>query len=114
MNRSPVLFAASLVLVISTIVIPKQKTFSGEIMDSQCGEIGSHGIVNPLKTAKDCTIDCVRFGGRYVLYDPSVQVAYGLDDQRRLEAFAGERVEVVGTVDRLARVIHVIDIRLAR
>ncbi len=73
-----------------------------------------HGIVNQMKSAKECTIDCVRFGGQYVLYDPSVQMAYGLDDQRKPEVFAGERVQVTGTIDRLANVIHVSDIHLAR
>jgi hypothetical protein len=112
--RFPTTIAASLLLVVGTIVIPKQRTFSGEIMDSQCGGMGLHGIVNPLKPAKECTIDCVGLGGRYVLYDAGVQMSYGLDDQRKPEAFAGERVEVTGTVDNLAHVIHVIDIRSAQ
>jgi hypothetical protein len=112
MKRLPVSIAASLLLV-STIVIPKPKTFTGEIMDSQCAEMGMHGIVNPLKTARECTIDCVRFGGRYVLYDPAVQMAYGLDDQRKTESFAGDKVEVTGTLDKITHTIHVVDIRSA-
>ncbi len=112
MKRLPVSIAASLLLV-STIVIPKPRTFTGEIMDSQCAEMGMHGIVNPLKTARECTIDCVRFGGRYALYDPAVQMAYGLDDQRKPEQFAGNRVEVTGTLDKLTHTIHVTDIRSA-
>lgn len=107
MKRVPVAIAAS-VLCVTTIFIPKPKTFTGQITDSQCAQMGGHGILNPLRAAKDCTIDCVRFGGKYVLYDPAVQLAYGLDDQRKPEAFAGNRVEIVGTLDRMTNTIHVL------
>ena len=113
MKRRFLLIAAPLILALSTMVIPKQKTFTGEIMDSECGAMGQHGIVSPLQTARQCTIDCVRFGGKYVLYDPSVKIAYGLDDQRKPEAFAGERVAITGTVDRTSNVIHVFEIHSA-
>jgi hypothetical protein len=114
MKSIPLLMAASC-LMTTTIVIPKPKTFTGEIMDSQCAAVGTHGIVNRLNanTKRDCTIECVRSGGQYVLYIPAVETAYGLDDQRKPEAFAGDKVEVVGTVDRLTNTIHVLYIRSA-
>jgi hypothetical protein len=114
MKELPIPIAASLILMSIIFVHPKQRTFTGEIMDSHCGEVGSHGILNPLKAARECTINCVRFGDRYVLYDPTLQTAYGLDDQRRPGAFAGDKVEVAGTLDKLAHTIHVIDIQPAQ
>jgi hypothetical protein len=105
--------AASLILALSAMVIPKQRTFTGEIMDSECGAMGLHGIVGPLQTTRQCTIDCVRSGAQYVLYDPSVQMAYGLDDQRKPETFASEKVAITGTVDRTSNIIHVYDIHSA-
>lgn len=114
MKKLPAPIAASLIFSVLSFVLPKYKTFSGEIMDSQCGEIGLHGvIVNPLKTARECTIDCVRFGGSYVLYDPAIRMAYGLDDQQKPELFAGDKVEVIGTLDKVTHMIHVIDIQSA-
>ena len=107
MKRVGISIAAS-VLCVTTIFIPKTRTFTGDIMDSQCGLVGGHGILNPLTTAKDCTIDCVRRGGKYVLYDHAVQLAYRLDDQRNPEEFAGDRVEIVGTFDRMSNTIHVL------
>lgn len=112
MKKIPLSIAASL-LMVTTIVIPKPKVFTGEIMDSQCAELGAHGVVNPLKTTRDCTIECVRFGGQYVLYSPAMQLAYGLDDQRSPESFAGGRVEVTGTLNPVTHTIHVLEIRAA-
>ncbi len=89
----------------------KTESLHGEIMDSQCAEIGTHGIVNPLKTTRECTIDCVRFGESCMLCDPAVQLAYGLDDQRKAQAFAGDRVDVIGALDKTTHTIHVLDIR---
>ena len=97
----------------ASIALPQSRSFSGEIMDSQCAELGAHGVVNPLKTTRDCTIECVRFGGQYVLYSSTMQMAYGLDDQRRPELFAGGRVEVTGTLNPLTHTIHVLEIRAA-
>jgi len=53
----------------------------------------------------------VRYGAKYVLYDPTVQMAYGLDNQSTPEAFAGEKVIVTGTLDSANRLIHVFSIR---
>ena len=60
--------------------------------------------------ARECTIDCVRFGARYVLYVPAMLTSYGLDDQRKPEVFAGDRVEVTGILDKSTHMIHVIEI----
>jgi len=55
----------------------KNGTFKGEIMDSACAKSGSHdGMMKAhpgMKTAKDCTLGCVKAGSKYVLYDASTK-----------------------------------------
>ena len=77
------------------------KTFSGEIMDSQCADMASHD--NMMKgegasNAKECSIACVKKGGSYALYVPSEKQAYKLDNQKKAAAFAGQKVTVTGSV----------------
>jgi len=103
---------APLVILMLISFVPSKHSFNGEIMDSQCGEMGLHDVVvNTTKTAKECTIDCVRLGGKYVLYDPATRMAYGLDDQQKPGLAAGDKVEVIGTLDKVTHMIHVIDIQ---
>jgi hypothetical protein len=78
------------------------KTVTGEIMDSQCADMGSHE--NMMKgenasNAKECAIACVKKGGKYALYDPAAKKAYQLDDQKKAKEFAGQKVTVTGKVD---------------
>jgi Protein of unknown function (DUF5818) len=78
------------------------RTFTGEIMDSQCAQMGAHD--NMMKgmgatNAKECAIACVKSGGKYALYDPSAKRAYQLDNQKKAGSFAGQKVTVTGSLD---------------
>jgi hypothetical protein len=89
------------------------KTFSGEIMDSQCADMASHD--NMMKgegahNAKECSIACVKKGGSYALYVPSAKQAYKLDNQKKAAAFAGQKVTVTGSVDSGGDTIKVANI----
>jgi hypothetical protein len=56
-------------------------TFTGEIMDSQCAQMGSHDNMmksEGAKNAKECAMACVKSGGKYALYDPAAKRAYQL------------------------------------
>lgn len=83
----------------------KNRMFTGEITDSRCGAAGGHG--SRAETSQQCTLECVRAGARYVLYDPEKRVAYGLDNQRLPEGFAGDQVKVIGVYEPSTRSIHV-------
>lgn len=77
------------------------KSFTGEIMDSQCADMASHD--NMMKgegasNAKECSIACVKKGGSYALYVPAEKQAYKLDNQKKAAAFAGQKVTVTGSV----------------
>jgi type 1 fimbria pilin len=95
---------------------PKEKTFSGEIMDSACAKAGSHeGMMKKagLKTAKECTEACVKNGSKYVLFNKASKKIYELDDQTKPQEFAGDKVKVKGTLDTATNTIHVADIQAA-
>ncbi len=113
-----------MVLLSVGFAAPKARTFSGEIMDSQCAAMGSHEMMmkkegmgdknpNDPMAKKMCTNNCVKMGGKYVLYNGTKKVVYQLDDQTKPEQFAGQKVRVKGTYDKTTKTIHVTDIQLA-
>jgi hypothetical protein len=90
------------------------QTFTGDIMDSNCAKMGSHATMEKehgIANAKACTLGCVKNGAKFVLYDGTSKMVYELDDQTKPEAFAGEKVQVKGTLDAGANIIHVQSIR---
>jgi hypothetical protein len=90
------------------------KTFTGEIMDSQCAQMGSHD--NMMKgegasNAKECAVACVKSGGKYALYSPTDKKTYQLDNQKKAQAYAGQKVTVAGSLDSGSDSIHVTNIQ---
>ena len=61
---------------------------------------------------KACTEGCVKGGSKYVLFK-SDKTFYELDNQKKPAAFAGQKVEVTGSLDKSTKTIHVIDIKAA-
>ncbi len=106
---------AALMFVILTSAAQKNQTYTGEIMDSACAKMGSHeAMMNShadIKTAKDCTLGCVKAGSQYVLYDSAAKTVYQLDDQKKPEQFAGQKVTVTGNLDASSKTIHVANIK---
>jgi Protein of unknown function (DUF5818) len=107
-------FAASLIFVAMSLTAQTQQSITGEVMDSSCAKMGSHEAMEkqhnmPSNAASDkaCTLACVKGGAKLVLYDSSTKTAYELDDQRKAERFAGEKVTVTGTVNKSNNMIHV-------
>ena len=111
---------AVVILLFATMLFaaPKAKTqtFTGEIMDSQCAMNGSHAEMmkkegmgdkdpNDPMAKKMCTENCVKMGGKYVLFNPADKSVYELDDQTKPANFAGANVKVKGTLD--GKTIHV-------
>jgi hypothetical protein len=91
-------------------------TFSGEIMDSQCAEGGGHASMfkkEGTNDAKACTLACVKAGGKFVLFNDSTKKYYMLDNQTKPRAFAGQQVQVTGTLNKTSNTIHVTEIKAA-
>ncbi len=85
-------------------------SISGEIMDSMCAGMGGHEQMlqsGKIKNARECTLECVRMGATFVLYDPATKAIYQLDDQKTPAQFAGEKVNVSGSLDAATKTIHV-------
>ena len=62
-------------------------------------------------TDAECTTACVMaHGATYVLFDG--KDVYSLSDQKAPEAFAGQKVTVVGTLDAATKTIRVESIAL--
>jgi hypothetical protein len=111
----------SLTLFAAGSILAKDKTFSGEIYDSQCAKEGSHAMMlakegmsgkeNDPMARTMCTNNCVKkMGGKYVLFDAASKTVYELDDQQKPEQFAGKKVKVTGTLDKATKTIHVTSI----
>ena len=108
------LFIAALSITAALGVGRAADTFTGEIMDSQCADMGSHD--NMMKgehasNAKQCAIACVKKGGKYALYDPTAKKAYALDNQKKAGAFAGQSVTITGKLDSSSDSIHISEIQ---
>jgi hypothetical protein len=92
------------------------ETFSGEIMDSPCAEAGGHASMFKKEGTTDpkaCTLACVKAGGKFVLFDDSTKKYHMLDNQTKPKAFAGQKVQVTGTLDKSSNTIKVASIKAA-
>jgi len=92
----------------------RSATFTGEIVDSPCAILGAHEkMALKGENDKDCTIRCVKIGGKYALLDAANKTWYQLDDQKKAEAFAGAKVTITGTADAATKTIKVATIKAA-
>ena len=66
-------------------------SYVGSISDSMCG--AKHMM--PGKSDKECTVECVKGGSKYVLVDSNGKI-YQLSDQTKPTKYAGEKVKVAG------------------
>jgi hypothetical protein len=112
----PVLFLA-LSLVAALPALCADKTFDGEIMDKQCAQMRSHD--NMMKAqgatnAADCTQKCVKNGDSYALFDSTKGTVYPIEDGKKVEQFAGQRVHVTGSYEEGADVLKVKTVSAAK
>ncbi len=117
MKKLAVSLAALLAVVSISLAAPGDKTFTGEIMDSQCAMMGSHEKMEKMKGMPDdskmCTLKCVEMGGKFVLYDSAKKTTYMLDDQEKPKEFAGQKAKVTGNYDKATKTIHVESVEAA-
>lgn len=85
-------------------------TVRGQIWDSRCAAAGSHGhMMAKLKASSvtDCTLECVKAGAQFVLYETDDKTIFRLDQQDKLKQYAGQTVTVIGKYDRASGTIHI-------
>ncbi len=86
-----------------------QQTFTGVITDSMCGK--EHAMMKVSPDTK-CVLECVKGGSKYALFDGTN--TYVLSDQKTPEQFAGQRVEIAGTLFEKTKILKVDSISAAR
>ena len=82
------------------------QTLTGQISDSMCGK--SHaGMGDMGKNPKDCTVGCVKAGGKYIFV--SGDKVYDIKNQTfaALAANAGASIQLTGDVDKDGKAITV-------
>ncbi len=92
----------TLSLIFAGALAASAATFTGVITDSMCG--GDHSMMKLTPDAK-CTIECVRHGAKYALYDG--KATYVLSDQKAPEQFAGKKVKITGTLNEQTKILKV-------
>lgn len=116
MKKIALATGVSVLLLGAGLAAARDRTFSGEIMDSQCAKEGSHEAMMKKAGVPDkatCARACVKMGGKFVLFDAASKTVYELDDQSKTEQFAGQQVKVMGTLDKATKTIHVTGIKAA-
>lgn len=91
--------AAAVVFAAGTVLAPplppqSEQTFTGSISDSACGL--THMM--PGDTPKQCALQCIQMGAKFVLADNAHHKVYALSDQAQAKPFAGQNVAVKGTL----------------
>jgi hypothetical protein len=106
---------AACMLLAPGLAVAKDATFSGEIMDSACARGGGHESMFKKMGTNDpkvCTEACIKGGSKYVLFKAD-KTFYQLDDQKKPAQFAGQKVDVTGTLNKATKTIHVTEIKAA-
>ena len=76
----------------------RRVTVAGYIGDSMCGL--RHGpLPKSAADQRECTLQCVADGSRFILADRDNRRIYQLEDQSAPRPFAGKRVRVTGRLD---------------
>ena len=104
-----ILFIASFAFMLGTsAAFATEQTWTGQISDSMCGKDHSmmqHG--GKKVSARDCTLECVKGGGKYVLVSKDGVYAIDNQDLKDLEIHAGHNVRLTGEMSADGKTIHV-------
>jgi len=102
-----VLCAAALVTLAGLALAGEQEketstvSVQGWITDVWCGK------KNANVEGKACALACAKKGAELVLYSPSDDKTYSLDNQEQAKAEVGHEVKVTGTLDKESQLIRV-------
>jgi hypothetical protein len=82
----------------ATLALAAEQTWTGKISDSSCGHSHKSAIEHAGKKLSnhDCTVACVKNGGKYVLVVGSKTYEIANQDFNGLEEHAGHEVRLTG------------------
>ena len=107
-NPLPILAAALLAIPLWAGIretdTASSKTFTGEVTDTICAQSGSHAAMMAKMPAMGgdsatCTKKCAEIGAKYALVDDATKHVYVLDGSSKLQALAGKKVKLTGTLE---------------
>src|SRR2546423_8023467 len=98
MSLKPILGFCFCVVLAASTLFAAPKTWTGKISDSMCGATHKVAAEHGAKamSARDCTLACVKNGGKYVFVQNGK--VYNIDNQDfgDLQAHAGHTVRLTG------------------
>ncbi len=109
-----ILFVTSFGLMLGASAAAAPKTWSGQISDSMCGKDHSmmqHG--GKKVSASDCTVECVKGGGKYVFVSKGTVYSIQNQDLKDLQAHAGHNVQLTGVLAADRKTIQVSKVTMA-
>ena len=96
MKRIVLSIGASLLLV-PTLSVAAQQTWTGEISDSMCGASHQAMAKSGQKVdPRDCTLQCVKAGSKYVFVSKGQVFDIANQELPDLEKHAGHKVQLTG------------------
>lgn len=105
--------AMGVMLLFAAGVAGAEQTWVGEISDSACGSKHESGAENvPTPPSKECTLDCVRGGSKFVLVSDGKVFQIGNQGHAEIRGHAGARVKITGELK--AGAIDVAKVEAAR
>ena len=95
--RSALILATVVVLGATALPFAAEQTINGQISDSACNRKHESGAENvPTPPDRDCTLDCVRGGSKFVLVTADKIYQIANQDLADLKTLAGEKVKMTG------------------
>ena len=89
--------ALAVLLLVNAHAFAAEQTWAGQISDSACNRKHESGAENvPTPPDRECTLDCVRGGSKFVLATAGKVYQIANQDAAGLTAHAGEMVTVTG------------------
>ena len=109
------LWAMSLALMFSTAeAFAVGQTWTGQISDSMCGADHSMMARGGKKvSARDCTLECVKGGGKYVFVSKGKVYEVQNQDLKDLQVYAGHTVRLTGQIESDGKTIKASKIVMA-
>ena len=96
-----VLALVALVALAVTLSLGATQTITGVISDDMCAKAGvgnKHTMVPKGKSDADCVRECVKAGGKYVLFTPDKKVYALKGDMKQFDQYAAKNVTLTGDV----------------
>jgi hypothetical protein len=91
---------------------PTVQTFTGEVTESLCPKNHNDMMKEMKNMSMDkatCERTCIQMGAKYTLYDAEKDQVYRIDDPKKIEAYAGKKVRVTGSLKKNTITVQNVD-----